>query len=1004
MFKKLLLILVLIPFLSFAQYVWTDKGDYKYHNYSNVLRQVFFSKTGDSVIVSAEKRIGFLGKDGDYFGSISNYNVDLDYCVSVNSDLSSYILYDTEKRYDELPVFLKVYSFGDRKLIKQDSIIFYNYDHMPYYSSFYNTLIEYSSEFDTFYKSYNKNHGNHQDISYYSSSYSQKYKFSTTMKYYFYSSNHRVQDGHSSDYHSNEYTYKNILFNQKQSDTILYYYKRNYYLWNNNTPIESKHEKTGIPYDMVAFSKDESNALFSKGTQLSLYKLNPVLLEKTIDIGFTPWKYEFTNDNDKVILIHNKSVYILDLRTEQMSKLIKIDELEDDCKFVTHPADIERLAIISKGNLFLYNIDFDAEPKADYECHQKTYLLTDSVRFYDLSIGHNLEYEWDFGDGNTSNEKNPSHLYKKHGKYSVKLTVTNENGVDDTTNIDYISIVEQELFADFEINLEDTEFPMECDLRDKSDGENYERKWKLNNDIIVRDLDSTSFLIKSPGKYPVQLHISKGIFHDTKYDTVEVKANYEKIDNLVNEKIISTNHKLETYNILEYDDNYYFNFVYDSVDIGYVSEIYKMDKDFNYNKQMKFEGYSYPPYEPTIYKDKLIFKYDSSLSMNDLSYLGTDFEGNIQFNYSEMFSKNLSLKFPAHQINTIKMKVYNDSLYVLGNYGYGNVGNGNNGYESAKSYLYKINSAYYQAVPIDSLTYERNYDTDFFVYSDNKIAFSYLYYNTTNFLPYDLVHPMVIYNDYEFGSGANYGEKVRLRDNYLSDSIVVSLYYNIYDHRDKNTNKKVYINRLLYHDISKKIVYKYDVSENSKLNRIIRKGDSLYIAGSNEYEAAFYIYNLKSNEIDSVILENRIGQFTDLRFNDKGNLVLFGKLSNNLNDKIYIAEYDFDLTDNSSDTSSVEQPEEPPEEPDDTTDISDIVSYYPNPAGEELLVKYISEGNEAIEINVLDISGRELFAATINAVKGENDYYLQIAHIAPGVYLLNIKTEKGIISRKFIKR
>lgn len=37
-------------------------------------------------------------------------------------------------------------------------------------------------------------------------------------------------------------------------------------------------------------------------------------------------------------------------------------------------------------------------------------------------------YAWDFGDGTTSAEASPHHLFSKCGKYNVKLTATDSNG------------------------------------------------------------------------------------------------------------------------------------------------------------------------------------------------------------------------------------------------------------------------------------------------------------------------------------------------------------------------------------------------------------------------------------------------------------------------------------------------------------------------------------------------------------------------------------------------
>ncbi|MEM1125757.1 MAG: PKD domain-containing protein [Bacteroidota bacterium] len=42
-------------------------------------------------------------------------------------------------------------------------------------------------------------------------------------------------------------------------------------------------------------------------------------------------------------------------------------------------------------------------------------------------------YQWDFGDGSTSTQANPTHTYDEPGTYTVTLTVTNEGGTDTRT-------------------------------------------------------------------------------------------------------------------------------------------------------------------------------------------------------------------------------------------------------------------------------------------------------------------------------------------------------------------------------------------------------------------------------------------------------------------------------------------------------------------------------------------------------------------------------------------
>ncbi len=63
-----------------------------------------------------------------------------------------------------------------------------------------------------------------------------------------------------------------------------------------------------------------------------------------------------------------------------------------------------------------------------------------TVQFTDQSTGIIDSCAWDFGDGETSNQRNPSHAYGSPGTYSVTLTVTGPGGTDTETKTDYITI------------------------------------------------------------------------------------------------------------------------------------------------------------------------------------------------------------------------------------------------------------------------------------------------------------------------------------------------------------------------------------------------------------------------------------------------------------------------------------------------------------------------------------------------------------------------------------
>ncbi|WP_342770539.1 MULTISPECIES: PKD domain-containing protein [unclassified Methanoculleus] len=72
------------------------------------------------------------------------------------------------------------------------------------------------------------------------------------------------------------------------------------------------------------------------------------------------------------------------------------------------------------------------------------------VQFNDTSTGNVTSWSWDFGDGNTSTEQNPVHIYESPGNYTVSLTASNAYGNDTWTREDYIRVTKS--FIDFIID------------------------------------------------------------------------------------------------------------------------------------------------------------------------------------------------------------------------------------------------------------------------------------------------------------------------------------------------------------------------------------------------------------------------------------------------------------------------------------------------------------------------------------------------------------------------
>ena len=71
-----------------------------------------------------------------------------------------------------------------------------------------------------------------------------------------------------------------------------------------------------------------------------------------------------------------------------------------------------------------------------------------TVSFSDHSEGNPTSWNWDFGDGGTSNQANPIHTYASAGFYDVSLVVCNANGCDTLTHTREVTVQPQALLCD----------------------------------------------------------------------------------------------------------------------------------------------------------------------------------------------------------------------------------------------------------------------------------------------------------------------------------------------------------------------------------------------------------------------------------------------------------------------------------------------------------------------------------------------------------------------------
>ncbi len=130
--------------------------------------------------------------------------------------------------------------------------------------------------------------------------------------------------------------------------------------------------------------------------------------------------------------------------------------------------------------------------------------------FVDQSRGENLQYFWDFGDGNRSNEANPTHTYARPGAYRVCLTVVSRqpntpNACADTT-CQVVNVPPQPARCKAEFAIRPTDVVDRFSFVDQSRGENLQYFWDFGDGNRSNESNPTHAYARS-GAYRVCLTV-----------------------------------------------------------------------------------------------------------------------------------------------------------------------------------------------------------------------------------------------------------------------------------------------------------------------------------------------------------------------------------------------------------------------------------------------------------------------------------------------------------------
>jgi len=183
-------------------------------------------------------------------------------------------------------------------------------------------------------------------------------------------------------------------------------------------------------YHVVLYGKDDGG---KANVEVKGYvEGQNVFFEETpdaVDVG----PYEVEDDTERK--------YVADLTvTVDQDGLITSGELgEFELKQTEGPGKVEI------KDWAVARSDEPTAPQANFSASVETVEIKgveqEAIHFTNLSTGDITDYSWDFGDENTSEEMNPSHVYSEGGGYLVSLEVSGPGGEDKAHKEIYVLVI-----------------------------------------------------------------------------------------------------------------------------------------------------------------------------------------------------------------------------------------------------------------------------------------------------------------------------------------------------------------------------------------------------------------------------------------------------------------------------------------------------------------------------------------------------------------------------------
>ncbi|RIW13753.1 PKD domain-containing protein [Algoriphagus lacus] len=197
-----------------------------------------------------------------------------------------------------------------------------------------------------------------------------------------------------------------------------------------NQPVFSVQEEG--EYEIIGYNRKNCPAISNKvRVNLPDYPVlavdSPVVgctPGQTVDLtsqisGYDPTRYDYQLSGMGLTLVNDQ------LKAVKVSGLY---ELRVKLKSLDCYSDPISLEVFIQEKELTINFDFEVQGTGIKDDASGGIFPDDVIQFTDRSDDRAENWEWDFGDGSSSTDQNPTHVFGKKGNFEVKLVITDKYG------------------------------------------------------------------------------------------------------------------------------------------------------------------------------------------------------------------------------------------------------------------------------------------------------------------------------------------------------------------------------------------------------------------------------------------------------------------------------------------------------------------------------------------------------------------------------------------------